>query len=393
MWFSVLLLSSRARNGYLARHGFVGRSSSWRWSTTSSKPALNDWHRARILLLSRPMDSTGLDLPSGFAAERTRTHVSGRVDSLRNRCRVFLTGRESAGGKVQPQFQHNFRRHGRAFSMLAIAIILIGVAGVSNRSPAEANTPIRQHNPSKGKGFDACQAPTVSKMRDFWDGTPYWYVGVYTGGRARSCSQPNLSESWFSRVDDIGYGFLLIHVGPQAPCTNFNIRMSSDPATAREQGRTAAGYAINQTIEFGFHVPGDTSKRGPVIYYNVEPYDTSNDSCSEAVRSFIAGWTAELHLWRRVAGVYGQSTGMSWGRLWNSTNKPNNIWIAEWDHKPNVYNVDRPSDEKWQYRRFKQFKGEIFETHNGTTLEIDKNCARGQLSGDNSFYGDNSQCY
>lgn len=272
---------------------------------------------------------------------------------------------------------------GRRFALFWIAVT-VAISTVALDTRADAGTPIRTHLKAQNKGFDTCQAPGVEKMRDFWSGSPYYYIGIYIGGSLRACSQPNLTQNWVSEVDDIGYGFVPIWVGPQAPCSGFSDRMSSNPDTARQQGKNAAENAVQKSIDLGFHVPDDTSK-GPIIYYDLEGYDVNNDNCAEAVSAFIAGWTAELHSWRRLSGVYGPGLGTAWGRFWNLTNRPDDVWIAQWNDNPNVYEVSAPSRDKWEYRRLKQFKGEVTETRNGTTLSIDKNCARGMITSNNSI--------
>src|SRR6266852_4400139 len=90
---------------------------------------------------------------------------------------------------------------------------------------------------SEHKGFDSCQDPTASQMQAFWNGTPYWWVGTYIGGVLMYCSQPNLSASWLNTVYGQGWNFEFIWVGPQPPCTAYNSRFSSDPATAYQQGQ------------------------------------------------------------------------------------------------------------------------------------------------------------
>ncbi len=56
----------------------------------------------------------------------------------------------------------------------------------------------------RGKGFDACTAPSSSTMQA-WLSSPYRAVGVYIGGIMRACSQPNLTSAWVS--EQVSEGF------------------------------------------------------------------------------------------------------------------------------------------------------------------------------------------
>src|SRR5215472_8796708 len=102
---------------------------------------------------------------------------------------------------------------------LAIAISIVEV-------PAGAVSSISQF-----PGIDTCDAPSVAQMQAFWSGTPYWNIGIYIGGSMRACAQANLTSSWLQQVGPTGIGwhFMPLWVGPQAPCTSFSDRFSSDP--------------------------------------------------------------------------------------------------------------------------------------------------------------------
>ncbi len=284
---------------------------------------------------------------------------------------------------------------------LAVGVLIASGAvaqgfGPAGPTPASAGTPISTHEYSKGKGFDKCEAPTRAQMESWWSGSPYYYVGIYIGGSLRACPNENLTEGWVNDVDNMNWRFLPIWVGPQAPCSteNWSDEFSSDPEKARQRGHSAALYAKDKLIELGFHVPGDVNKKGPIVFYDLEGYDTTKSNCVEAVKAFIAGWTAELHQWRRLSGVYGPAKGVSWGSLWGINNQPDVVWVAQDNGTESVYGVDAPSRDKWEYQRLHQFKLNVSKTFNGVTMTIDINCARGRITGDNGEpAGDDPNCY
>jgi Rv2525c-like, glycoside hydrolase-like domain len=290
--------------------------------------------------------------------------------------------------------QHLMSRKGQWAFLAAICLVMS-----SSISLANATTPISTHEYSKGKGFDTCEAPSTSQMNDFWNGTPYAYVGIYIGGSLRSCPNSNLTQSWVGTVDGTAtnmmrYRFLPIWVGPQAPCTNFNDTFSSDPAAARERGHTVAVYAKDKMIDLGFYVPGDPTKMGPIVFYDLEGYDTSNTNCVDAVKAFIAGWTSELHSWRRLAGVYGPALATSWSSFYQIDNEPDVVWIAQDNSTDSVYGVSAPSADKWGSQRLHQYELNKPKTWNGTTLNVDLDCAKGRVTGDNGDpAGDFAVCY
>jgi Domain of unknown function (DUF1906) len=276
--------------------------------------------------------------------------------------------------------------------LLVLAVMAVVGAGFTS---SRAATPIQKSDQSKAKGFDRCQAPIVSNMQNWWDGTAYWYVGVYIGGSNRSCDNNHVDKDWISRVDDIGFGFLPIWVGPQPPCTNYGDTFSSDTDTARNRGKQAADYAGQKSLDLGMVT---SSPNPPIIYYDLEGYgDVATEACRDATNAFINGWVSQLRdVWGRKAGVYGAGCGSFIDDWWSINNRPDDVWIARWtDSDPSVYNVTCVPRNHWEFSRIRQYKGNVpNECHNGTCFDlIDKNCARGSVTGDNGYYGDEAACY
>jgi hypothetical protein len=181
-----------------------------------------------------------------------------------------------------------------------------------------------------GKGFDTCAAPSTSQMQAWWTNTPWSFVGVYIGGAARACSQPNLTSSWMNTTYSQGWRHTLIWVGPQAPCTTFSSRISYDSATAYQQGKDEAIKAYNALIALGI----TNSATGTPVVYDMEGY-TNDASCKAAVKQFLQGWVDQLAVApAQVPGVYGSACNSYFSDLATMARPPKFIWAANWDNNP-----------------------------------------------------------
>ncbi|WP_238165489.1 DUF1906 domain-containing protein [Kribbella caucasensis] len=225
-----------------------------------------------------------------------------------------------------------------------------------------------------GFAFDACDAPSQSTM-DAWryPNSGYKALGIYISGEMRSCDlQPNLTPTWVSTNAAKGWQFLLIDVSLQAPCVNQTnlAKMSSDPATARAQGRAAAANAVSAAQALGF-APRSA------IYSDLEGY-TPNAPCTAAVLSYVSGWTLELNTRGYVGGVYtgAASGGVDLSNNYNNTayTRPDNLWFARWNNVTNTTD-DRyiPASYWTNHQRVHQYSGPHNETHGGVTINIDSN--------------------
>jgi peptidoglycan hydrolase-like protein with peptidoglycan-binding domain len=220
----------------------------------------------------------------------------------------------------------------------------------------------------KGRGFDACTAPSASQMQA-WLSSPYRAVGVYIGGVSRACSQPNLTASWVSTQVAAGWHLISIHVGLQAPCTGFSNRISTDPATATSQGRSAASDAVSKAQALG--IP-----QGSVLYNDMEGYDNTNTTCRTAVLSFLSGWTQRLHEQFYGSGVYSSvSSGIrDLASVYSSTSRarPDHIWFAWWNGVADTNGGSFFASKYWvNHERLHQYAGGHNETWGGVTINID----------------------
>ncbi|WP_419993713.1 glycoside hydrolase domain-containing protein [Streptomyces boninensis] len=223
----------------------------------------------------------------------------------------------------------------------------------------------------KGKGFDACTAPSSSAMNAWTGASPYRAVGVYISGGLRACDQPNLTASWVSTQVTRGWRMIPIDVGRQAPCTDYRSKISTDKATAKEQGRSAANSSA--TVAQGLGIPP-----GSAIYSDIEGY-TPSSSCTAAVLSYLSGWTEALHAKGYLSGFYSSASsgirdaGNNYGN--SAYTRVDHIWFAWWNNAADTNTGSYVSADKWaNHQRIHQYAGEVAETWGGVRIGgIDRN--------------------
>jgi hypothetical protein len=232
------------------------------------------------------------------------------------------------------------------------------------------------------QGFDKCAVPTISQMQTWWNDSPYYAVNMYIGGVSRACDQVNLTPYWMNAVSQQGWTFIPTWVGPQAPCTTYRHRISSNKATAYSQGKDEAEMAASTAFDLGLW--GDF-----VIYYDLEGY-SGDSACRDAVASFVNGWVERLHELGYQAGVYG-SPCRSYIADWSQVDSvPDDVWIASWvadyyDRDATVWlsgDAERClSDTLWSnHQRIRQYTGGHAETYGGLTFSIDSNALDGEVT-------------
>ena len=224
-----------------------------------------------------------------------------------------------------------------------------------------------------GHGFDKCEVARPDQLLDWSYNSPYRAVNLYIGGTSRACSNRALSASLLHEFARQGWTFIPTWVGPQAPCyTHQKERMDPNPAVAYWQGVGEAANAAGVLAVLGLT---EADGRGSIVYYDMEYYDTNNVQCHEAVKSFIAGWTAQLHLRGQLSGVYG--VGATLNAFANQPEPPDAIWAANWirsyfDPSVTVWDVLRLSNDLWiNHQRLRQYTGGHIETWGSTSLNID----------------------
>lgn len=226
--------------------------------------------------------------------------------------------------------------------------------------------------------FDKCNVSSPDAMKVWWDKSPYYIANIYIGGIARGCANEELDPFWVYEVKNQGWAFIPTWVGPQAPCSKFRYKMSSDPNQAYQQGREEANQAHQAAASLGL-----LGQRG--IYYDLESFSGASDSCIRAVQSFIRGWTERLHELGAKSGVYGSSCTSYLSKFAESNPVPDDVWIAYWNlktfnEKASVYGVPCIGDSLWKGHRIRQYTGGHVETYGGVTMSIDSNATDGYVT-------------
>jgi hypothetical protein len=226
-----------------------------------------------------------------------------------------------------------------------------------------------------GQAFDRCYLPSLELMQSWWDNSPYSVFNIYIGGVSFFCPDDQVDAFWLQAVAQQGWSFIPTWVGPQAPCSKFTHKMSSNASVAYQQGRVEAEAAQEAAENLGFL--GDQ-----IIYYDVEGYP---DDCRAVVDSFLLGWVERLHELGVRAGAYG-SPCRSYISDWDDNeSKLDNVWIAHWytneyDLNASVFGAPCLSDSLWpNHQRIKQYAGDHTETWGGLSLRIDSNVLDGEI--------------
>jgi photosystem II stability/assembly factor-like uncharacterized protein len=264
----------------------------------------------------------------------------------------------------------------------------LNASGMSNSMAINAISGLENTAAFVGQGFDKCEIPTLSQMQTWWNSSPYKTVNLYIGGSSRTCTNSALTPSYLFRLSQQGWRFIPTWVGPQAPCTGFPSRMSSDVTVAYAQGVSEANLAVDRLAALGLT---DPDKTGSVVYYDIEAYGT-DAACRAAVNSFMNGWVSQIHARGSLAGVYGSTlcnTGLS--DFQSITNVPDVIWPARWYHNlgsgfydptANVWNLGSciPNAAWSNHQRIRQYEGDHNETWGGLPLTIDSDVLDGVVA-------------
>ncbi len=262
----------------------------------------------------------------------------------------------------------------RLLVVTVAALVCLG----SGTATASASAPDRERKTGApgsltGFGFDACTAPAQEVMDAWWEASPYAAVGIYIGGSNRLCEQPELDAAWVKQQQRTGWHLLPLQVGPQASCSGYADRMSSDLPIAEQQGRAEAAKAVATAQDLGIG-------RGSTLYYDLEDYDIGPDDCRRAALSFLSGWTKSLHAAGYDSGVYSNVaaaiTSLDYASIASSGSyaMPDDIWFAWENGKADTADGDRVDSSLWDdHARIHQYDLDVAQSFGGHTLEIDRN--------------------
>ncbi|WP_441251451.1 DUF1906 domain-containing protein [Kitasatospora sp. McL0602] len=230
-----------------------------------------------------------------------------------------------------------------------------------------------------GPGFDACSAPDVAVMKNWYAASPYRAVGIYTSGSQRACEQPRLTAAWVRQVRAMGWQLVPTHVGLQAPCTNSTHKPHRiDPATAVDQGRAEAAEAVRAVGALGLG-------KGTPVYLDIESYARGDAACAKAVVDFTLGWTQALHGAGYHSGFYSSAdsgvSDLAAAARAGSSPMPDSVWYARWDGRTSTDGNGAVGAEQWAFhQRIHQHQGDVRETYGGSTVAIDRDQVDGLVA-------------
>jgi hypothetical protein len=270
-------------------------------------------------------------------------------------------------------------------SLTILLTLAVAVAGMALLRPADAATR-RMPGAMTGYAFDACQAPSQAAMDAWWQGSPYWGVGIYTSGRNRFCDvQAELSPEWVATQNSRGWRLIPIHVGLQASCSDprrdwerIDPNPLADYAAARAQGTAEADEAVAAARAYGIGA-------GSTLWYDLEAFSISQTECRDSALALVSAWTDRLHAAGYRSGYYSSAASgikmLDDARV-DTTDHwvlPDQIWIAHYvsrdacQLKWGTTSTEFISDDGWQRARMRQFCGTHTETYGGVSLSIDSN--------------------
>ncbi|WP_051830412.1 MULTISPECIES: DUF1906 domain-containing protein [Streptomyces] len=253
----------------------------------------------------------------------------------------------------------------------AVAVPRIRAVALHDRA-----APPRIRDTWSGPAFDVCTAPPLDTLRA-WHGTsPYGAVGIYTSGSQRGCGQSRLTAEWVRQARAMGWRFLPVHVGLQAPCADPSRKPKRiDPAKAVEQGRDEADEAARALRSLGFGA-------GSPVYLDIEAYPMHDPACGQAVVEFTLGWTQALHSAGYRSGFYSSLESgiadLAAAARAGSSPVPDALWYARWDDRADTAGSGALDPDLWNlHQRVHQHRGNVAETYGGAALTIDRNQADG----------------
>ncbi|MEU6476000.1 glycoside hydrolase domain-containing protein [Streptomyces sp. NPDC047017] len=219
-----------------------------------------------------------------------------------------------------------------------------------------------------GRAFDTCTAPSLNAMKAWRTDGYYGGAAVYIGGKNRGCAQPNLTASWVKSVNSLGWKLVPLYVGAQPPCQKSANPEKLTAANATSLGTADAKDAVAKANALGM-------KAGSAVYLDMEPYDTTDTSCNDAVLAYVRAFGKQLRAQTYRAGFYGfsSSSAKAIATASNKTDLPGNLWYALWDQKETT-TADWPwgKTQFTDHSRAHQYLVNSKETRRGYTLTVDR---------------------
>ncbi|MFD8673073.1 glycoside hydrolase domain-containing protein [Streptomyces seoulensis] len=261
---------------------------------------------------------------------------------------------------------HRLSKKSRYIAWATAGVAVVAGAGVAAQVSSAATVWPAQKT-FAGRAFDTCTAPSVAAMKA-WKTGFYGAAAVYIGGRNRGCAQPNLTASWVKTVNSQGWKLIPLYVGAQPPCQKSANPEKMTAANATSLGATDAKDAVSKASALGM-------RAGSAVYLDMEPYDTTDKACDNAVLSYVRSFTKTLRGKVYRAGYYGftSSSAKAVATATDKTDLPGNLWYALWDQQ-NTTTTDWPWDPKTftNHSRAHQYMVNSKESRGGHTITVDR---------------------
>lgn len=204
--------------------------------------------------------------------------------------------------------------------------------------------------------------------------SPFRAVGIYVGGKNRGCAQPNLTRAWVRAELAAGWRLVPTYVGRQAPGGDYARLIAPSAQQAAMEGTYAATSAVQSVQALGIG-PGNP------IYNDMEAY-TPGPATTPYVLAFLSSWTAALHGYGYLSGVYANaSSGIA--DLVHAAGAgyhlPDDIWIAHWNNVKTVGDPYVPASMWSAHQRIHQYEGDHYATYDNVGMNIDNDWLNGAV--------------
>ncbi|MFC9154978.1 glycoside hydrolase domain-containing protein [Streptomyces bauhiniae] len=261
---------------------------------------------------------------------------------------------------------HRLSKKSRYLAWATAGVAVVAGAGIAAQASSAATVWPAQKT-FTGRAFDTCTAPSAAAMKA-WKTGFYGAAAVYIGGKNRGCAQPNLTASWVKTVNSQGWKLIPLYVGAQPPCQKSANPEKMTAANATSLGATDAKDAVAKASALGM-------KAGSAVYLDMEPYDTTDKACNNAVLAYVRSFTKTLRGKVYRAGYYGftSSSAKAVATATDKTDLPGNLWYALWDQQ-NTTTTDWPWDPKTftDHSRAHQYMVNSKESRGGYTITVDR---------------------
>jgi len=336
------------------------------WSGAAGGAAYHGRAGTRLMWDARDRALAATFAPRGLAATATYGGGAGVVSRI-------LSSVRWAG---QPAASTTLRAYSASRAAVTNGVqVATTAASPAGRAWMSAASPPPDSPAHRIKGFDTCATPSLRVMQRWRHA--FQAAAIYLGGPEAACPWGNLSPAWVQATTAMGWSLIPAYVGPQAPCTGFTVRIH--PGRAERTGREAAQQAVALARQLGIG-------KGAPLYDDMESYDGSSGRCRNPVLAYLDGWTRELHALGYRSGVYA-SAGSAAGELGTDTTvyghalaKPDSLWFALWNNRPNVSGRPYVRDTNWTWgHRIKQYRGGHDRDIRGVKLDIDSDMIAGAV--------------